>query len=156
MDGNAFGFVQIKPNIYTYKYLFIYYYFIYLCRYSKWEALEKSEQLIKCCETINKCYGPMLLIMLISFFGLITTNLYVAYLQWLNKWIVFIGVLSATILFCTFYYLVNACATTAKMVSNRFVYLTFKAIVEVEPSSDFFTSLFNFILSAVYPSAILL
>uniref|UniRef100_T1H7T8 Gustatory receptor n=1 Tax=Rhodnius prolixus TaxID=13249 RepID=T1H7T8_RHOPR len=87
--------------------------------YSKWEALEKSEQLIKCCETINKCYGPMLLIMLISFFGLITTNLYVAYLQWLNKWIVFIGVLSATILFCTFYYLVNACATTAKM-ANQF------------------------------------
>ncbi|XP_073970110.1 uncharacterized protein [Rhodnius prolixus] len=91
--------------------------------YSKWEAVEKSDQLIKCCETINSCYGSMLLIMLISFFGLITTNLYAAYLKSNYKWTVFICVLSAFILLTTFHYLVEACTKTAETVNkfNRYI-----------------------------------
>ncbi|KAK9501968.1 hypothetical protein O3M35_012587 [Rhynocoris fuscipes] len=103
-----------------------------LSRYSKLEAMEKSERLISCCETINRCYGPMLLIMLVSFFGLITTNLYAAYLQWTMKPLVVICVLNAIILFNTFRYLVKSCTTTANLANqfNRDLYrLLFDEIV---------------------------
>ncbi|KAK9501971.1 hypothetical protein O3M35_012589 [Rhynocoris fuscipes] len=93
--------------------------------------IDNYDQLITCCELINICYGPLLLIALISFFVIITTNLYIAYLYWPNTEDILLSLSWAFLYLNSTRYLANSCWRTVE-ITKQFYYLLYKQLIKYE------------------------
>ncbi|XP_073970100.1 uncharacterized protein isoform X3 [Rhodnius prolixus] len=98
-------------------------------------SIDTFEQLVSCCETINYCFGPLLLIALISLFVIMTSCFYICYLVWEAKIAVLMCGFWACFFLNTARYMAHSCWKTV-ITANQFYTVLYKVIIKDRSIAD--------------------
>ncbi|XP_073969354.1 uncharacterized protein isoform X2 [Rhodnius prolixus] len=90
---------------------------------------ELNEEVVDCCETLSYCFGPALLIMILSSFIIISSSLFAVYDFWSDKTEVSVSCVWIVLYLCQFRHLVNACENSSA-AANQFYSSLLQAVTK--------------------------